>query len=52
MRLDDGKRRLIVALIRRLFFEGLRQHLPADLQQALDTSYQTLIAQGTLPACP
>jgi DNA-binding MarR family transcriptional regulator len=41
-----------VALVRRLFFDGLPAELQADFQVALDGIYQTLIARGTLAPPP
>jgi DNA-binding MarR family transcriptional regulator len=39
-----------VALVRRLFFDGLPAELHAGFQAALDAIYRTLITGGTLPA--
>jgi len=39
-----------VALVRRLFFDGLPAELHAGFQAALDAVYRTLITGGTLPA--
>lgn len=41
-----------VALVRRLFFDGLPRGLEASFQAALDGIYQTLVSRGTLATPP
>lgn len=41
-----------VALVRRLFFDGLPRELEPGFQAALDGIYQTLVSRGTLAAPP
>ncbi len=41
-----------VALVRRLFFDGLPKDRESGLQAALDGIYRTLVSRGTLAAPP
>jgi DNA-binding MarR family transcriptional regulator len=41
-----------VALVRRLFFDGLPKHLEGSLREALDGIYDAVIRSGTLPPPP
>jgi DNA-binding MarR family transcriptional regulator len=55
---EEGRKAIVdaaprhVALVRRLFFDGLPKQLEGALREALDGIYDTVIEAGTLPPPP